>query len=135
MPAKWIKYLPHLAAALLLGTALVLAWRSGFQTAYNGQQIKIEQTERDKTAALLAAEQAYAAKLAATAAEKQQWYDLAQKHSMDLAAALQQLDAATAKLKKEIPDAIEKDNAGAVCYGGLGDNGLRLYRKSLGYTD
>ena len=46
MPVKLIKYLPHLVAALLLAAALGLAYRAGFQTAYNEQQVIIEQAKK-----------------------------------------------------------------------------------------
>ena len=58
MAIKWIKYLPYLIGALLLAALLWLAYQQGFQTAYNEQQLVIEQAEKDHTAALLASSQA-----------------------------------------------------------------------------
>lgn len=105
MPVKLIKYLPHLVAALLLAAALGLAYRAGFQTAYNEQQVIIEQAEKTKQAGI---------KLAAANAEigrlKQQY-------------------------RKGIHHAIEQDKsiAGNACIDGLGAHGLRQYRQALGY--
>ncbi|STZ75549.1 phage associated protein [Bergeriella denitrificans] len=132
MPLNWIK---PLARVLLVAAAVLAVYFGG---RHDGQRLAAAEAEKQMAvmhAAALAVEQDYAAKLADAAAEKQKWYDFAQKQSVDLAAALQQLDAAEAANKKEIPNAIKQDNAGAVPYGGLGDNSLRLYRKSLGYSD
>lgn len=132
MPLNWIK---PLARVLLVAAAVLAVYFGG---RLDGQRLAAAEAEKQMAvmrAAALAAEQDYAAKLADAATEKQKWYDFAQRQSVDLAAALQQLDAATAEIKKEIPNAIKQDNAGAVPYGGLGDNSLRLYRKSLGYPD
>ena len=69
-------------------------------------------------------------------ADKQKWYDFAQRQSSQLAQATQTLDAQAALLQKDIPHAIAQDAAsGGHCHSGLGADSLRLYRRALGYTD
>lgn len=136
MPIKWIKYLPHLAAVLLLGGALWLAYRNGFQTAYNEQQLVIEQAEKNKTAALLASAEAFTAELK----KAQQAKDEQAAKTQAVGVRLAQAQADVRRLKQQhktgIKHAIEQDKTAAgVCIDGLGPNSLRQYNRALGYTD
>ena len=135
MQIKWIKYLPYLASVLLAGAALWLAYRSGFQTAYNEQQIIIEQAEKNKTAALLASEKAYSAELERVRRLNGEQAEKTQQAGIKLAAATAEISRLKQQHKKGITHAIEQDKhaAGNACIYGLGAHGLRQYRQALGY--
>lgn len=135
MPVKLIKYLPHLVAALLLAAALGLAYRAGFQTAYNEQQVIIEQAEKDKSAALLASSRAFAAELERANARQQEQAEKTQQAGIKLAAANAEIGRLKQQYRKGIHHAIEQDKsiAGNAFIDGLGANGLRQYRQALGY--
>lgn len=131
---KLIKYgLPALAAALLL----CAVWLGGFKTAYQRQQAVIESIKAEADKGRLKAEQAYAAELEKALAEQKKWQDFAQDQSAKLASANRELDRRAAAIEKEIHYVIEKDKSahGGRCVDGLGDDGLRLYRRALGYAD
>ncbi|OSI25080.1 hypothetical protein [Neisseria dumasiana] len=135
MPIKWINYLPHLAAVLLLGAALWLAYRNGFQTAYNEQQLVIKQAQKDHAAVLLASAEAFTAELK----KAQQAQDEQAAKTQAVGVRLAQAQADVRRLKQQhktgIKHAIEQDKtaAGNACIDGLGVNGLRQYRQALGY--
>lgn len=131
---KLIKYgVAALAAAALLGGV----WYGGFQTAFKRQQVVIEQIKAEATESRLQAEQTYSAALQKALAEQKKWQEFAQDQSAKLAHANRELDRRAAAIEKEIHHVIEKDksaNSGR-CVDGLGADGLRLYRRALGYAD
>lgn len=137
MPTKWIKYLPYLAGGLVLAALLWSAYRQGFQTAYNEQQLVIEQAEKDKAAALLASEKAYAAELERVNRLRDEQAEKTHQAGIKLAAATAEIGRLKQQHRKGITHAIEQDKnaAGHACIDGLGVNGLRQYRRALGYAD
>lgn len=129
----WLRRLWPLWVVLL---AAALAYRTGYQGATAKYRAEKAQLVADYQTAALQAEQAYAAKLAEAAAEKQRWVDYSQRQSQQLAAVARQLDAQQGQIKQEIPHAIKRDAAsGDACRPGLGPDGLQLYRQALGYPD
>ena len=136
MPTKWIKYLPHLVAVLLAAAALRSAYRAGFQTAFAAQQAVIEQAEKDKTAALLASADAYAAELARASQLRERQAEQTQQAGIRLAEAAAEIGRLKNERKKGIDHAIKQDhNLHGGCIDGLGTHGLREYRQALGYAD
>lgn len=135
MPIKWIKYLPHLAAALLLAGALGLAYRAGFQTAFDRQQAVIDKNKSDAEKEKAAAAEAYAAKLESLRNLVVQLEQV--KGEIEQRALKMTAEAARRKTehKKGIEHAIAQDKRenGAACVDGLGPNGLRQYNRALGY--
>ncbi|WP_274571571.1 hypothetical protein [Neisseria leonii] len=130
----------RLAVPIVLAVCVAAVYTGG---RADGRRLAEAAADREKAeltaahqAAALAAEQEYAAKLAEAAAEKQKWFDFARKQSAELAAALNRLDIQTAKIEKEIPNAVQKDNdRAAVPYNGIGPDSLRLYNRALGYGE
>lgn len=124
--------------AVSIGIALALGavvYGAGYRSAETKYRAEKAQLVADYQTAALQAEQAYAAKLAEAAAEKQKWFDFAQTQSQQLAEAARQLDARQGYLKQEIPHAVKRDAAsGDACRPGLGADGLQLYRQALGYA-
>ena len=117
--------------AVALGAAV---YGAGYRNAKTKYRAEKAQLVADYQTAALQAEQAYAAKLAEAAAEKQRWMDYSQRQSQQLAAAARRLDAQQGQIKQEIPHAIQRDSAGGdACRPGLGPDGLQLYRQALGY--
>lgn len=133
----WIKYWPQAVIATLLAGALWYAHHKGFQTAFGKQQAVIEQIKAEQQTAALAAEQAYAAKLAEVQKLLQVQQEKTQRVGMALAEAQSRARAQTAQNKKGIEDAIKQDKAaaGGSCIDGFGAHGLRQYRQALGYAD
>ena len=131
----WIKYWPQALAAALLADLLWYAHHKGFQTAFNQQQAVIEQIKAEQQAAALAAEQAYAAKLAEVQKLLQAQQEKTQAVGVALAEAQSRARAQTAQNKKGIEDAIKQDKvaAGSNCIDGLGANSLRQYTRAIGY--
>ena len=128
--AKWAA---GICMVVALGTVM---YGSGYRHAKAKYQAEKAQLVADYQTAALQAEQAYSAKLAEAAAEKQRWFDHAQAQSIQLADAARQLAARQGYLKQEIPHAIKRDAAsGVACRPGLGPDGLRLYRQALGYPN
>lgn len=122
---------------LLLAAALAaVGYRAGWQKRDAAARIEAAKVRQAHDAERLKAEQAYSAKLAEAAAEKQRWFDYAQAQSARLAATERSLEQKQHAIRQEIPHAIRKDdtNSGR-CFGGLGADSLRLYRQALGYTD
>lgn len=119
-----------LGISLLLGSV----YGAGYTHARRQYRTKIAAMQQRYTEQSLAAEQAYSAKLAATAAEKQRWYDFSQEQSIKLAAATRALDARQTNLKQEIPHAVQQDQSSGRCHSGLGAGSLRLYRRAFGYS-
>lgn len=120
-----------LGISLLLGSV----YGAGYTHARRQYHTKIAAMQQRYTEQSLAAEQAYSAKLAESAAEKQRWYDFSQEQSVKLAAATRTLDTKQANLKQEIPHAVQQDQSSGRCYSGLGADSLHLYRRAFGYTD
>lgn len=133
----WIKFWPQVLLAALLAAALWFAHHKGFQTAFGRQQAVIEQMQAMRQADALAAEQAYSAKLA----EVQKLVQAQERKTHDAGVALAKAQAAARKKamenKQVIADAIEQDKSAAAgaCIDGFGADGLRLYRRALGYAD
>ena len=121
-----------LLAVTLLAAAVYAA---GYHKAADKYQTEKAQLVADYQTAALQAEQAYSAKLAQAAAEKQRWFDYAQTQSVQLADAARQLDARQGYLKQEIPHAVQRDQNRSACRPGLGADSLHLYRQALGYPD
>lgn len=133
MSNKWLVQLGGglVAAVLLVGGG----YYKGYSTAKHRYQAQVVVLQQRHSAEALAAEQAYTAKLAEAAAEKQKWYDFAQNQSAKLADALRKLDTRQGRLQQEIPNAIEQDKHNGGCTAGLGAHSLQLYRQALGYAD
>lgn len=132
-----VKLIKYGAAALTVAALLGGVWYGGFQTAFEKQQAVIEQIKAEADKGRLKAEQAYAAELEKALAEQKKWQDFAQSESAKLAQANRELDRRAADIEKEIHHVIEKDKSanGGRCVDGLGADGLRLYRRALGYAD
>lgn len=126
----WLRRLWPLWVVLM---AAALAYHIGYQGAADKYRAEKAQLVADYQTAALQAEQAYAAKLAEAAAEKQRWVDYSQRQSQQLAAAARRLDAQQGQIKQEIPHAIQRDQSSDACRPGLGPDGLQLYRQALGY--
>ncbi|MFV2030611.1 hypothetical protein [Neisseria sp. S1] len=121
---------------LALAVALI-AYRQGFQVAFNAQQVVIERAEKNKAAALLASGQAFTAELERVNALKQAQAEKTHQVGTKLAAASAEINRLKAQYRKGINHAIEQDKhtAGNACIDGLGAHGLRQYRQSLGYSN
>ncbi|MFV2030524.1 hypothetical protein [Neisseria sp. S1] len=121
---------------LAVAVALI-AYRQGFQVAFNAQQIVIERAEKDKTAALLASGQAFAAELERVNKLRQAQAEKTYQTGIKLAAANAETNRLKQQYRKGINHAIEQDKhaAGNACIDGLGAHGLRQYRQSLGYSN
>lgn len=124
------------ALPLLLAAALAaFGYRAGWQKRDAAARIEAAKVQQAHDHARLAAEQAYSAKLAEAAAEKQRWFDYAQAQSARLAATERSLEQKQHAIRQEIPHAIRKDDTNSGRYfGGLGADGLRLYRQAFGYS-
>lgn len=126
----WLRRLWPLWLALAVASG---GYRAGYlkrDAAADAEMAAVKAEWRQKQ---LAAEQAYSAQLAAANAERQRWHDYAQRQTVQLARALQDLDARENQIKREIADAVRKDAQSGACAGGLGADGLRLYNRALGY--
>ena len=134
----WISNPLNQALGLCVAAMMVAggSWYSGYGHAKRAGEAQIAAIRQQAAADALAAEQHYSTKLAEAAVEKQKWFDFAQVQSSKLAAATRALDAEQARLKQEIPDALQRDeqNTGA-CHSGLGAHSLRLYNRAHGYAD
>lgn len=119
---------------LALAVALI-AYRQGFQAAFNAQQVVIERAEKDKTAALLESGKAFAAELERVNKLRQAQADKTYQTGIKLAAANAETNRLKQKYKKGITYAIEQDksDAGNACIDGLGANSLYQYKQALGY--
>lgn len=127
----WVWRLWPLWLALVVGLG---AYRAGYRQADTAARLAAATQQAAWQAQRLAAEEAYAAKLAEAAAEKQRWYDFAQVQSSKLAETTRRLDAQAAQIKKEIADAVHGDaQNGGDCRPGLGPDSLHLYQRALGY--
>ena len=80
-------------------------------------------------------QQEYQQQLLQVNAEKLQWYESAQKQSIELANLNKQLDTAKDKLRKDISNAVKQDKKTSTNCHVLGNNSLQLYNQALGYTD
>ena len=80
-------------------------------------------------------QQEYQQQLLQVNAEKLQWYESAQKQSIELANLNKQLDTAKEKLRKDISNAVKQDKKTSTNCHVLGNNSLQLYNQALGYTD
>ncbi len=127
-----IKYRFQAAIALLL---IATAWTLGYGMARSVYQNTISNLKAAHTAELLQHEQQAKQQLQAALTEQQKWQQFAQRQSLQIAQMQQKLDAQAAQQQKEIPNVIQKDNSGGITFNGLGNDSLRHYRKSLGYTD
>lgn len=127
-----IKYRFQAAIALLL---IAVAWTLGYGMARSVYQNKISSLKAAHTAELLQHEQQAKQQFQAALTEQQKWQQFAQQQSIQIAQMQQKLDAQAAQQQKEIPNVIQKDNSGGITFNGLGNDSLRHYRKSLGYTD
>lgn len=120
--------------ALGIGAVLLSTYGAGYTYARRLYRAEIAAMRQRHTEQSLAAEQAYSAKLAEVAAEKQRWFDFAQEQSAKLADATRLLNTRTTQIKQEIPHAIARDQNSGHCPAGLGADSLRLYRRALGYS-
>lgn len=127
-----IKYRFQAAIALLL---IAAAWTLGYGMARSVYQNKISSLKAAHTAELLQHEQQAKQQFQAALTEQQKWQQFAQQQSIQIAQMQQKLDAQAAQQQKEIPNVIQKDNSGGITFNGLGNDSLRHYRKSFGYTD
>lgn len=127
-----IKYRFQAAIALLL---IAVAWTLGYGMARSVYQNKISSLKAAHTAELLQHEQQAKQQFQAALTEQQKWQQFAQQQSIQIAQMQQKLDAQAAQQQKEIPNVIQKDNSGGITFNGLGNDSLRHYRKSFGYTD
>lgn len=127
-----IKYRFQAAITLLL---IATAWTLGYGMARSVCQNTISSLKAAHAAELFKHEQQAKQQLQAALTEQQKWQQFAQRQSLQIAQMQQKLDAQAAQQQKEIPNVIQKDNSGGITFNGLGNDSLRHYRKSLGYTD
>lgn len=123
----------RLLPILALLALAAMSYRAGYLNRDAKAVAAAAKVEAEYKEAQLKAEQAYNARLAAVAAEKQRWFDYAQEQTAKLADANRRLDSQTVRIKQEIPHAIARDQSTGSCRSGLGSDGLRLYRQALGY--
>ena len=124
----------RLLPILALLALAAMSYRAGYQNRDTKAVAEAAKVAAEYKEAQLKAEQAYSARLAAVAAEKQRWFDFAQEQSGKLTEANRRLDSQTTRIKQEIPHAIARDNSAGGCYSGLGADSLRLYRQAFGYS-
>ncbi|XXQ69026.1 hypothetical protein ACKLNO_03975 [Neisseriaceae bacterium B1] len=127
-----IKY--RFQAALVLLT-MMAAWTLGYGMARSVYQNKISSLKAKYAEQTAQREHEAAKHFQAALAERQKWQFVAQQQSIQIAQMQQKLDTQAAQQQKEIPNVIQKDNSGGITFNGLGNDSLRHYRKSFGYTD
>lgn len=130
MPTSvWLRPLAVVIAALALYLA---GYGDGSRTAQRAADKEKAEIIGIYQGAALMAEQQYAQKLVEAAAEKQKWFDFAQRQSEQLAEASRLIDSQAERLQEQIPDVVKQDGNH---FNGLGADSLRHYKRSLGYAD
>lgn len=113
-------------------TIALIAYKTGFQTASKQAEAKRIKLVAEHQAQALKAEQQYSDALKREIAQKQQWFNLAQQQSAQIALLHLDLNKAQAQLKEQAQNAIKQDGNH---FNGIGSHSLSIYKRAFGYTD
>ena len=135
----WTPILGLLLGWLIGHWIYTVFYNQGFEAGQSKQLTEQNAIVADYQAKALASEQAYSALLAQAQQDAKEREAFSQSQSIMLAKSNQTRDALAAQLRKDVGNAVIQDKQGDVanthCVGGLGLNGLRLYKNALGYSN
>ncbi len=115
--------------------ALVSFYFLGERHGIEKQLVKQQKLQQQLQKNIDDAEKQYQQKLAQVNSEKQQWFELANKQSLELANSNIKLNALKEQLRKDISNAVQKDKDYSNDCHLLGTNSLHIYNRALGYSD
>ena len=115
---------------LISGVVAALCYGIGFQAASKRAETERMKLVAEYQARELAAQMQYGQQLEQALAQKQQWLNLMQKQSEQIALLNLDLDKAKSQLKEQAENAIKQDGRD---FTGIGDNSLQIYNRAFGY--
>lgn len=116
---------------LISGVVAALCYGIGFQTASKRAENERMKLVAEYQAKALSAQMQYSQQLEQALAQKQQWLNLMQKQSEQIALLNLDLDKAKSQLKEQAENAIKQDGRD---FTGIGDNSLQIYNRAFGYS-
>lgn len=130
-----IKAAPWLIAAVVLIGSHAVAYRAGFQTGIDKQQVVIDKMVADASRQEVEAAKKYAENLEIIRQQSAEVNRLRGEIERKTLKMIAQVQENKAQNKLEIENAITQDKAAADCIDGMGVNGLHQYRRALGYSN